>query len=78
MCVFMCQLHPIAAPESQCINMAVGGGMQPGNRVEAVISKGLPSAGTQELQKRQLDNMDGNTVWASVGKLVENKIIQVY
>lgn len=62
MCVLVCQLLPVAASEAQCVFVAVGGDVQPGGRVEAVVGEGLLGCRTQQLQEGQLDHVDWNAV----------------
>lgn len=62
MCVLVCQLLPVAAPEAQCVLVAVGGGVQPGGRVEAVVGEGLLGCSAQQLQEGQLHHVDWNAV----------------
>ncbi len=72
MCVLVRQLLPVAASEAQCVFVAVGGGVQPGGGVEAVVGEGLLGCRTQQLQEGQLDHVGWNDVRPGVGKLGEN------
>ena len=58
MCVLMCEFLPIAASETQRVFVIVCSGVQPGSRVEAVISESLLGCGTEQLQEVQLDDVD--------------------
>lgn len=67
MCVLVCQLLPVAASEAQRVFVAVGGGVEPGGGVEAVVGEGLLGCSAQQLQEGQLDDVDGNAVRPRVG-----------
>lgn len=58
----MRQLLSVSTPEAQCMLVAVGGRVQPGSRVEAVVGESLFGCCTQQLQEGQLDHMDRNTL----------------
>lgn len=70
--VFLRQFFPVGASEAQCKLVALGGAVQPGGRVEAVVGEGLLGCCAQKLQEGQLDHMDRNTLWPRVGKLQKN------
>lgn len=70
--VLVRHLLPVAASEAQRVLVAVGGGVEPGGRVEAVVGEGLFGCGAQQLQKVQLDDVDGNAICPGVGKLEED------
>lgn len=72
MCVLVRQLLSVAASEAECVFVAVGGGVQPGGGVEAVVGEGLLGCRAQQLQEGQLDHVGWNAVRPGVGKLEEN------
>lgn len=65
----MRQLLAVGALEAQRVLVAVGGGVQPAGRVEAVVGEGLVGRGAQQLQEGQLDHVDGNVVRPGVSNL---------
>lgn len=67
--VLVRQLLSVGASEAQCVLLAVGGAVQPGGRVEAVVGEGLFGCCAQQLQEGHLDHMDWETLRPSVGKL---------
>lgn len=62
MCVLVCQLLSVGASEAQCVFVAVGGAVQPGGRVEAVVGEGLLGCCAQQLEEGQLDHVDWNAL----------------
>lgn len=60
--VFVCQLLSVGASEAQCKLVTLGGAVEPGGRVEAVVGEGLPGCCAQQLQEGQLDHMDRNAL----------------
>lgn len=60
--VFMRQLLSIGTSEAQCKLVALGGAVEPGGRVEAVVGEGLLGCCAQQLQEGQLDHMDRNAL----------------
>lgn len=60
--VFVRQLLSVGASESQCKPVAVGGAVEPGGGVEAVVGEGLLGCCAQELQEGQLDHVHRNAL----------------
>lgn len=52
------QLLSAGASEAQCKRVALGGAVEPGGRVEAVVGEGLLGCRAQQLQEGQLDHVD--------------------
>ena len=67
--VLVRQLLSIAGPEAQRVLVSVGGGVEPGGGVEAVVGEGLLGRGAQQLEEGHLDHVDGNAVRTGVGEL---------
>lgn len=67
--VLVGQLLAVRAPEAQCVLVAMGGRVQPGGRVQAVVGERLLGRGAQQLQEGQLDHVHWHTLRARVGKL---------
>lgn len=56
------QLLSVGTSEAQCKLVALGGAVQPGGRVEAVVGEGLLGCRAQQLQEGQLDHVDRNAL----------------
>lgn len=77
MCVLVRHLLAVAASEAQRVLVAVGGGVQPGGRVQAVVGEGLLGGRAQKLQEVQLDDVRWDAVRPGVGELEGNTGITV-
>lgn len=60
--VLVRQLLSVGAFEAQCKLVALGGAVQPGGRVEAVVGEGLLGCCAEQLQEGQLDHVDRNAL----------------
>lgn len=67
--VVVAQLLSVSGPEAQCLLVALGGSVQPGGRVQAVVGERLLGRGAQQLQEGQLDHVHWHTVRSRVGEL---------